>query len=164
MKHSITNYVQSCSVCQQAKSEHVKLPGLLQPLPVPQQSRVTVSLDFIKGLPKSNHHNTILVVIDKFSKYAHFLPLARLFTALQVAQVYFNHVYCLHGLPHAIISDRDHILLSNLWQELFKLSDTQLIMSSSYHPQMDGQTKQLNQCLETYLHCTVHASPTKWFY
>jgi hypothetical protein len=63
-----------------------------------------------------------------------------------------------------MISDRDHIFMSNLWKELFKLSDTQLIMSSSYHLQMDGQTERLNQCLETYLRCVVHASPGKWFY
>jgi hypothetical protein len=64
------------------------------------------------------------VVIDKFSKYAHFIPLAHPFTTLHVAHVYFNNVYRLHGLSHAIISDRDHIFMSNLWQELFKLFDT----------------------------------------
>jgi hypothetical protein len=97
-----------------------------------------VSLDFIEGLPRLNHHNVILVVIDKFSNYAHIIPMAHPFTALQVAQLYFNQVYRLHRLPQAIISDRDRIFMSSLWQELFKLSDTQLIMSSSYHPQTDG--------------------------
>jgi hypothetical protein len=90
MKQSVIAYVQSCEVCQQAKSEHVRLPGLLQPLQVPNQAWAVVSLDFIKGLPRSNHHNVILVVIDKFSKYANFLPVAHPFTALQVAQLYFN--------------------------------------------------------------------------
>jgi hypothetical protein len=90
MKQSVIAYVQSCEVCQQAKSEHVRLPGLLQPLQVPNQAWAVVSLDFIKGLPRSNHHNVILVVIDKFSKYAIFFPVAHPFTALQVAQLYFN--------------------------------------------------------------------------
>jgi hypothetical protein len=85
MKQPVTAYVQSCEVCQQAKSEHVKLPGLLQPLPVPNQAWVVVSLDFIEGLPRSSNHNVILVVIDKFSKYAHFIPMAHPFTDLQVA-------------------------------------------------------------------------------
>jgi hypothetical protein len=139
LKHSVASYVQAYDVRQKAKSEHVKLPGLLQPLPVPHQSWIVVSLDIIVGLPKSNHHNAILVVIDKFSKYAHFLHLAHPFTTLQVAaQVYFNHIYRLHGLPHAMISDCDRIFMSNMWQELFKLSDTQLIMSSSYYPQTNG--------------------------
>jgi hypothetical protein len=87
----VVTYVQSCEVCQQAKVEHVKLPGLLPPLPIPTQSWTMVSLDFIEGLPQSSHHNTILVIIDKFSKYAHFIPLAHPFSALQVAQAYSTH-------------------------------------------------------------------------
>ena len=73
-----------------------------------------------------------------------------------------NNVYKLHGLPQQLISDRDRIFTSNIWQELFKLTDTQLIMSSSYHPQIDGQTERLNQCLENFLRCTVHSCPRQW--
>lgn len=65
-------------------------------------------------------------------------------------------------MPTVIISDRDRIFTSALWQELFKLTKTTFNMSSSYHPQMDGQTEHLNQCLETYLRCMVHSCPTKW--
>jgi hypothetical protein len=148
LKHTVTQFVQSCQVCQQAKNEHVKLPGLLQPLPVPPQAWHTVSMDFIEGLPKSNKWDVIMVVVDKFSKYAHFLPLSHPYTALQVAQTYFSNIYKLHGLPSAIISDRDRVFTSNFWQQLFTLSDTQLLMSSSYHPQTDGQTERVNQCLE----------------
>jgi len=75
-----------------------------------------MSLDFIEGLPKSYKRDVILVVVDKFSKYAHFLPLSHPYTALQVAQTYFNNIYKLHGLPSAIISDRDRIFTSALWQ------------------------------------------------
>lgn len=85
MKEKIKEYVQSCPICQQAKSEHVRLPGLLQPLPVPTTAWTVVSLDFIEGLPSSNKYNTILVVVDKYINYAHFIPLAHPFTALQVA-------------------------------------------------------------------------------
>jgi hypothetical protein len=133
LKASVTAYVQACDICQQAKGDHVRYPGLLQPLPVFDKAWKVVSLDFIEGLPKSQGHDAILVVIDKFSKYAHFLPLANPFTALTVAKLYFNNVYKLHGLSEALISDR--IFTSKLWQELFRLSDTQLLMSSSYHPQ-----------------------------
>ena len=72
-------------------------------------------------------------------------------------------MYRLHGLPSVLISDHDRIFMRNLWQELFKLSDTQLMMSSSYHPQMDDQKERLNQCVETFLRCAVHSSPTKWY-
>jgi hypothetical protein len=102
------------------------------------------------------------VVVDKFSKYAHFISLTHPFTALAVAKVYLSQVYKLHGLPTAIISDRDPIFTSNLWKELFRLSGTKLCLSSSYHPQSDGQTERVNQCLETYLRCFVQSCPRQW--
>jgi hypothetical protein len=98
MKQTVKDYVTGCQVCKQAKPEHCRLPGLLQPLPVPSQSWHTVSLDFIEGLPKSKTFTTILVVVDKFSKYAHFIPIAHPYTALSIAQVYLDNVYKLHGL------------------------------------------------------------------
>jgi len=162
MKQDIKNYVSSCQICSQAKPEHCKLPGLLQPLPVPPQAWHTVCLDFIEGLPKSKSFDTILVVIDKFSKYRHFIPLSHPYTSLSVAQIYMANVYKLHGMPKMIISDRDRVFTSALWQELFKLTDTTLNMSSAYHPQTDGQTEKLNQCLETYLRCLVQSCPSKW--
>ena len=110
-------YVQECTVCQQAKVEHVKTPGLLQPLPVPSAPWTVISLDFIEGLPMFNMKNVILVVVDKFTKYGHFIALAHPFTALQVAQAYMDQIYKLHSLPKSIISDRDKIFTSRLWQE-----------------------------------------------
>lgn len=137
-------------------------PGLLAPLPIPDNAWHTVTLDFIEGLPKSAGYNCILVVVDKFSKYAHFVPLSHPFTALQVAIAYLNNIFKLHGLPTVMISDRDKIFTSNIWQGLFKLLGTDLRMSSAYHPQTDGQTERVNQCLETYLRCFLHACPAKW--
>lgn len=107
MKESIKTFIQQCEVCQQAKVEHVKSSGMLQPLPVPSAPWTVVSLDFIEGLPTSYKHDVIMVVVDKFTKYAHFIALPHPFTALQVAQAYMNNVYKLHGLPQSIISDRD---------------------------------------------------------
>lgn len=162
IKKSVQSFVEQCTVCQQAKSEHVKAPGLLAPLPVPSQAWEIVSLDFIEGLPVSDRANAILVIIDKFTKYAHFIPIHHPFTALQIAKLYLDHVYKLHGLPKAMISDRDRVFTSQVWQELFRLTDTKLLMSSSYHPQTDGQTERLNQCLEGFLRCTVHSCPRQW--
>ena len=162
MKAQIKSYVACCSVCQQAKADRSRYPGLLQPLPVPEQSWQVIGLDFIEGLPKSANVYTILVVIDTFSKYAHFLPLSHPFTAFKVAQLFLDSVYKLHGMPTSIISDRDRVFTSHLWQDLFRLSGTTLKMSSSYHPQIDGQTERINQCLETFLRSFVHACPSKW--
>lgn len=144
------------------KHERIPPPGLLQPLNIPDQSWSVVSLDFIEGLPKSGRCDTILVVVDKLSKYAHFIPLSHPYTALSIAKLYMDNVYKLHGLPQAIISDRDRIFTSQLWQELFRLSRTELRMSSSYHPQSDGQTGWVNQCLESYLRCSIHSCPKNW--
>ncbi|CAO2191183.1 unnamed protein product [Urochloa humidicola] len=162
MKKAVHNFVQSCVVCQQAKPDRSRLPGLLQPLPVPSGSWQVISMDFIEGLPQSGHFNCILVVVDVFSKYAHFLPLHHPFTAASVAKVFHNEVYRLHGMPTSIISDRDRVFTSKLWRELFRLADVSLNMSSAYHPQSDGQTERVNQCLETFLRCFVHACPSAW--
>lgn len=131
-------------------------------MPVPEHAWQLVSLDFIEGLPKSATFNCILVVVDKFSKYSHFVPLAHPFTALDVAEAYMQNIHKLHGLPQSLISDRDRIFTSTLWTTLFRLAGTQLRMSSSYHPQTDGQTERVNQCLETFLRCFVHACPSQW--
>jgi hypothetical protein len=82
MKQQIEAYVAACSICKKAKSEHSKLPGTLQPLLVPDQAWNVIAMDFIEGLPKSKQFNTILVVIDKLTKYAHFIPLTHPYTAL----------------------------------------------------------------------------------
>jgi hypothetical protein len=162
MKQMVYQFVQQCSTCQQAKSEHNKYPGKLQPLPIPPEAWHSVGLDFIEGLPLSGKFDTILVVVDKFSKFGHFIPLRHPFTAASVAQLYMDNVYKLHSMPKVLISDRDKIFVSSFWQNLFRLAETTMNMSSSYHPQTDGQTERLNQCLETYLRCFVHAKPKDW--
>lgn len=106
--------------------------------------------------------NCVLVVVDQFSKYSHFIPLSHPFTALTVAKSSLHNVYRLHGLPTSIVSDRDRVFTSRFWQELFRLTGVTLKMSSTYHPQTDGQTERVNQCVETFLHCFVSASPAKW--
>lgn len=131
-------------------------------LPIPKGAWQTVTLDFVEGLPRSSNFNSILVVVDKFSRYAHFIPLYHPFTAMQVALSYMNNVFKLHGLPTALVSNRDRIFTSNIWKELFRLTGTDLRMSTAYHRQTDGQTERVNQCLETYLRCFVNTCPTKW--
>jgi hypothetical protein len=162
MKSAIRVFVSACQICQQAKPDRSKLPGLLQPLPVPDRAWKMVSLDFIEGLPLSAGFSCILVTVDLFSKYAHFIGLRHPFTAATVAKVFFSHVYRLHGMPSALISDRDKIFTSKLWTELFALAKVELRMSTAYHPQSDEQTERVNQCLETFLRCFVHACPRQW--
>jgi hypothetical protein len=98
----------------------VKLLGLLQPLPIPIAPFIDISMDFIEGLPKSEGKEVILVVVDRFSKYAHLIALAHPYSALTVTKVFMEHVYKLHGMPATIVSDRGSIFLSQFWKELFK--------------------------------------------
>jgi hypothetical protein len=130
-------------VCQQAKHENCKSPRLLSPLPVPNSAWQDLSIDFIDGLPKCEGYSVIFVIVDRFTKYAHFLPLNHPYTSQLMATIFFNNIVRLHGLPKTIVSDGDKVFSSNFWKELFKLMDTQLCMSSAYHAQTDGQTKKL---------------------
>ena len=156
------NFIQQCSVCQQAKHLNTKLAGLLQPLPIPNGVWQDIFLDYVEGLPKSDGFSVILVVVDCLTKYAHFFPLKHPFSALSVAQVIYDGVVKLHGLPKTMVSDRDKIFTSIVWTKLFKLVGVQLLFSTAYHPQTDGQTERVNQCFEMYLRCAVSDAPKKW--
>lgn len=119
-------------------------------------------MDFIEGLPISQGSNVILVVVDCFTKYAYFIPLKHLFTAAGVARVILDQVAKVHGLPYSIFTDCDRIFVSALWREFFALMNTQLVKTTAYHPQTNGQTERVNQCLEMYLRCGVHDAPKNW--
>ncbi|MCH80066.1 hypothetical protein A2U01_0000828 [Trifolium medium] len=136
--------------------------GLLQPLPVPQHIWSDISMDFIGGLPKAQGKDTILVVVDRLTKYAHFLPLSHPYNAKEVAEMFIKDIVRLHGFPSSIVSDRDNVFLSTFWSELFKKAGTHLKYGSAYHPQSDGQTEVVNRCVETYLRCLTGRKPKQW--
>ena len=98
MKGMIREYVRTCHTCQQAKPERLPPPGLLQPLPIPSAPWEVATMDFIDGLPPSRHYNCLLVVVDKLTKYAHFLPLRHPYTASTVAELFVGNIYKLHGM------------------------------------------------------------------
>ena len=118
-KKDVRAFVRNCNVCQQFKYDHTAYPGLLQPLPIPDRVWIGIFMDFIEGLLNSKGFTVILVVVDRLSKYAHFITLSHPYSALTVAPLFLNNIYKLHGLPNSIVFDRDKIFINRFWQELF---------------------------------------------
>ena len=110
-------------------------------------------MDFIKELTLSNGYSVIMVIVNYLTKYAHFVALKHPFTAITVAKAFVANVVRLHGVPTSIVGDQDKVFLSSFWQILFQLQGSKLCMSSSYHPQFDGQTEVVNRTLHQYLRC-----------
>ncbi|CAA0826204.1 Unknown protein, partial [Striga hermonthica] len=162
LRGDVRDYVGRCDECQRTKADVHRPGGLLQPLPVPARIWEDITMDFIEGLPLSNGFNGVMVVVDRLTKYAHFIPLTHPYTAKSIAKLFVEYVMTLHGLPRSIVSDRDRIFMSSFWSEFFKLQGTELSMSSTYHPQTDGQTEVTNRTLEQYLRCYVHQFPKRW--
>ena len=162
MRRDMRAFIRSCDTCQRNKEENVHPAGLLQSLPIPSNNWQDISMDFIEGLPPSGGRTVIMVVIDRLSKYAHFLALSHPFTATTVAKVFMDNIFKLYGFPLTIVSDRDPVFTSQFWKGLFRLSGTKLLLSSSYHPQMDGQTEVMNKSLEGYLRCFSGDRPRDW--
>ncbi|WVZ96354.1 hypothetical protein U9M48_042006 [Paspalum notatum var. saurae] len=170
----VRQYVSSCRVCQQNKTDHLRPAGLLQSLEVPLAVWADIAMDFMEGLcggtadliraklPRVNGKTVILTVVDRFSKFAHFIPLAHPYTATTVARAFFSEIVRLHGIPASIVSDRDPVFTSTFWRELFELSGTKLNMSSAFHPQSDGQSKATNKIITMYLRCLTGDRPRQW--
>jgi len=88
----------------------------------------------MEGLPRLEGKGVIMVIVDQFTKYEHFITLAHPFSAQEVAKIFLDHIYKFHGLPAMILTDRDKIFTSLLWRELFRHLGVKLLLSTSYHP------------------------------
>ena len=116
MKRDIIDFVVRCLECQRVKAEHQHPTGLLQSHSIPEWKWDTISMDFITGLHVTNHrHDAIMVVVDQFSKVAHFVPIRSSYNAAMVAKIYMEQIVRLHKIPKKIISDRYLVFTSSLW-------------------------------------------------
>jgi transposase InsO family protein len=141
----------------------MKTAGPLQSLPIPTWKWEDISMDFIVGLPRTaKGHDSIWVIIDRFTKIAHFLPVKTDSLVTVYAQLYIARILNLHGVPKTIVSDRGPQFVAKFWEALHKSLGTKLLHSSAYHPQTSGQTERTNQVLEDMLRaCVLDFSP-KW--
>ncbi|WVZ77751.1 hypothetical protein U9M48_025578 [Paspalum notatum var. saurae] len=158
----VQDWVRACVTCQRNKTETSRPAGLLQPLEVPSRVWADISLDFIEGLPKVGGKSVILTVVDRFSKYAHFIALGHPYSAASVARVFFDGIVRLHGLPESIVSDRDPVFTGHVWRDLFKMAGVKLRMSTAFHPQTDGQSEIVNKVIAMYLRCVTGDRPRAW--
>jgi hypothetical protein len=110
----VQDFVRSCSVCQRNKTEHLHPAGLLQPLTVPSDMWCDITLNFVEGFPRVGGKSVILTMVDRFSKYAHFIALGHPYSATTVAKAFFDTIVKLHGVPESIVSDRDPVFTSAL--------------------------------------------------
>jgi len=116
-------------------------------------------MDFIEGLPKVGGKSVILTVVDRFSKYAHFIALGHPYSAASVARAFFDGIVRLHGFPSSIVSDRDPVFTGHVWRDLFKMAGVTLRMSTAFHPQTDGQSEVVNKVIAMYLRCVTGDRP-----
>jgi hypothetical protein len=119
-------------------------------------------MDFVDRLPDSQGKSVIFVVVDRLSKYAHFGAVKHPYSALTVAQEFFEQIFKLHWIPTSIVCDCDPTFASNLWRKLFCLQGTRFNFSYGYHPQTDGQIEVVNRALEMYLRCFTGDKSKEW--
>jgi deoxyuridine 5'-triphosphate nucleotidohydrolase len=163
MDEWIKSYVSTCDTCQRNKSPRHARYGLLQPLELPYSPWISVSVDFIVALPLSEDYTQIMVVVDRFTKMAHFIALREDATTKDCAQAFLKEVWKLHGIPDEIISDRDSKWTSEFWKGLCLSLDIKRKMSTAFHPQTDGQSERVNQTLETYLRTYINYDQDNWY-
>lgn len=151
LRTDVASFVAECATCQRTKPTRRKPAGLLKPLPIPSRPWSSLSMDHISQLPDSQGYDAILVIVDRFSKMAHFIPAKTTDTAVDLADQFVNKIIRLHGFPNNIVSDRGTTFTSQFWKEVLRLAQVKPMFSTAFHPQTNGQTERINQILEQYL-------------
>ena len=151
MHDYITQYVNNCQVCIRAKKQNYKLHGVLRPLPIPEGPWQWMESDHIIKLPKSKGFDSIYVVVDRFTKMAHFIPMTEKVSEEDLIDLHMKNVWKHHGLPLVHLTDQHGNFTSKYVQKMFKALGIEQRFSSAYHPQTQGQVENLNGWLETFL-------------
>src|SRR6202034_788094 len=162
MSRDIKRYVSTCDICQKTKPRRHAPLGLLQPIPIPSQPFEVVSMDFIPELPVSDGYDNVLVIVDKLTKYAIFIPTTTTITEKGTAELFFRHVISQYGIPRQVISDRDTQWRGDFWKEICNKMGMKRALTMAYHPQANGQTEMMNQTLEISLRAYIGPNRDNW--
>ena len=156
MKRDIVDFIAKCPNCQQVKYEHHRPGGTLQRMPILEWKWERIAMEFVVGLPKTlGKFDSIWVIVDRLTKYAHFIPVKVTYNAEKLAKLYISEVVRLHGVPLSTISDRGTQFTSMFWKTLHAVLGTRLDLSTAFHPQTDGQSERTIQVLEDMLRACV---------
>lgn len=162
MSRDLKRYTSMCDICQKSKPCRHAPTGLLQPIPIPSCPFEVVTMDFIPELPSSEGFNNVLIIVDKLTKYGIFIPCTTEITEDETARLFFKHVITHFGIPRQVITDCDTRWRNDFWREICRLMGMQRSLTTSYHPQADGQTEVLNQSLEIALRAYIGPSRDDW--
>ena len=162
MRSDLARFIRNCDTCQRSKPARHSPYGFLKPLSVPQSRWESISLDFVTGLPSSLDFDSVLVVVDRLSKMAHFVPCTSSLDALSFATLFRDNIFKLHGLPKDITSDRDSLFTSDFIKALAQALHVSQHLSTAFHPQTDGQTERVNAILEQYLRAYCNYQQDNW--
>jgi hypothetical protein len=163
MKWEIAKYVAEFDTCRRVKTDHLRPARDLQPLSIPKWKWENICMDFIVGLPRTLHgYDSIWVIVDCLTKSAHFIPIGSRYRVRQYVEMYMGHIFHYHDITKTIISDRGSIFVAHFWEQQHECLGSHLVQSSSYHPQTDGQTEQVNQIIEDMIRVCVLNDGSKW--
>ena len=151
LKEDIKKYVQGCLKCQQNKVQHQQRAGKLHPLEIPKRLWQEISINMIGPLPSSNGMYAILVIVDRFMKMIRLKATMTNISSEEIAKIYRDKIWKLHGVPRMILSDRGPQFTSKFMEEFTKVLETKRKLSMAYYPQTDGQTERINQEIGTFL-------------
>jgi hypothetical protein len=163
MKKDLLRFCESCDICQKTKARNFKHYGFLRPNDIPALPYESVSLDLIGPLPLSeDSYTAILVVADRLSKHAQFIPTVFELNTDGFGYLFVRHVVCRFGLPTSVFADRDGRWLSDFWTAIAGYLKTKIVLSSARHPQHDGQTEIINRLVEVMLRAYVAEDQSSW--
>lgn len=162
MRATVDQYVRNCHTCSRSKTARHAPFGVLRPLAAPQRPWLHISMDFVTRLPSSRGKDAILVVVDRLSKMKHYIACNTTTSSEELAGLFIDNVWKLHGLPASIVSDRGTQFTSHFWKSLCKQLKITAVMSSAFHPETDCQTERANAVMEQYLRSYVSHQQDDW--